>query len=117
MGLHRALPARARARPKRLRASTFSSITKTISSSAAAQAWACSAGLGDSDSSKMRTGIEDSAFDGSVEIMVEAIEEVNSSGAVSPATRATASSAPVTRPLMAVGTTTVSTVRQRRSGA
>ncbi len=47
---------------------------------------------------RSRTGIEDSASLGLVEIRVEAIEEVNSSGAVSPATRATASSAPGDQP-------------------
>ncbi len=41
------------------------------------------------------------------------LEIVNSSGAVSPAARATASSAPVSSPARAVGSTTRTTIRQR----
>ena len=46
--------------------------------------------------------------------MLEKTEVVNSSGAVSPATRATPSTAPVISPPIAVGSTMRVTIRQRR---
>ncbi len=52
----------------------------------------------------MITGMFGNACDGSVCTVSAKIEVVNSSGAVSPTARATASSAPVIMPLSAVGT-------------
>ena len=63
--------------------------TKRISTRAAAHPAACSPGSADSEKAKIATGSVGSACDMSVEIWFAAIELVNSSGAVSPATRAT----------------------------
>ena len=60
----------------------------------------------------MKIGIEASAWLGSVCTPWAKIEESKISGAVSPATRATASSAPVIRPPAAVGIVTRTVVRQ-----
>ena len=91
----------------------LSTSTKAIRTSAAAQAWVWASGLGDSDARKMKTGIEASASPGSVSTPWPKIEESRISGAVSPATRATASRAPVIRPPAAVGSVTRTVVRQR----
>src|SRR5204863_4696130 len=80
---------------------------------AAAQARAWSCGSEDLDSSKIATGTVCSAWCGFQLTFVLTIEEVKSSGAVSPATRATASVVPVTMPPIVCGSTMLSVVRQR----
>ena len=70
-----------------------------------------SARSGDSEYSKMITGIDATACEGSVLTVWPKIEHVNRSGAVSPVARATASVVPVTMPPIAVGRTTLRTVR------
>ena len=72
-----------------------------------------SAGDGDSERVKIVTGIDASACDGFQVTEFEAIDDVNSSGAVSPATRATPSIAPVISPPAADGSTIRRTIRQR----
>ena len=94
----------------------FRTKTPKIRMSAAAQARWWSAGLGDSDSVKIVTGMLGSACEGFVVTpRFEKTDDVNNSGAVSPATRAMPSTAPVTRPPAAVGITIRSTTRQRFS--
>src|SRR6202011_1646096 len=90
--------------------------TNEIRTSASAQARAWSAGSDDSEREKMSTGIVSSGWRGSHVTALAAIEEVNKSGAVSPAARATASTVPVRIPPKLVGSTTPSTVRQRLGG-
>ena len=68
----------------------------------AAQACAFSAGSGDSEYSKIMTGIEATEFEGSLLTVCPKIEHVKRSGAVSPATRATARVVPVTIPPIAL---------------
>src|SRR3954451_17763446 len=104
----RAAPSLRRVRAERIRAAMLISRTKTISTSAAAQAWSCLAGVGDSENWKMTTGTLGSAWLGSVCSVLAKMEETNRSGAVSPIARATDSRAPVIIPLSAVGTTTES---------
>src|SRR5439155_19380617 len=76
-----------------------------------ARAWSC--GSGDSDSSKIATGIVCNAWCGFQLTCVPASEEVKRSGAVSPATRATARVVPVRMPPTVWGSTMLSVVRQR----
>jgi hypothetical protein len=89
------------------------SSTKPINTSAAAQARAWSSGDGDSDRVKIVTGMLASACVGSVLTWFAKMEEVKSSGAVSPAARATARIVPVRMPPRAAGRTIPSVVRQR----
>ena len=70
-------------------------------------------GSGDSESSKIATGIDCSAWCGFQLVFVPTIDDVKRSGAVSPATRATASTVPVTMPPIVCGRTMLSVVRQR----
>ena len=71
-----------------------------------AQAAAWSSGDGDSESVKIRTGSVASASCTSTETPCDVtIDEVKMSGAVSPATRATAITIPVNMPPIAVGRT------------
>ena len=79
--------------------------TNPISTSAAAHAAAWSFGSAESDSVKIASGSDGSACVTSPEILLAATDEVKSSGAVSPATRATASTTPVRMPPIAVGRT------------
>ena len=79
-----------RLRPAKTFASTFITSTNAISTSAAAHAAACSSGEGDSEKTKIVTGSVGRALATSKETALAAIEDVNRSGAVSPATRATA---------------------------
>src|SRR3954454_20022314 len=109
----RAAPSRRRIRAERTLAAMLISRTTAISTSAAAQAWSCFAGVGDSENWKMTSGTLGRACEGSVVSVGPKIELTNRSGAVSPRARATASSAPVIIPLRAVGTTTDTVVRQR----
>ena len=87
--------------------------TKLIRTRAAAHARAWSAGSGDSEYSKILSGTEASATCGFHWSRSPTIEDVKRSGAVSPATRATASVVPVTIPPIVCGSTTPSVVRQR----
>src|SRR5437868_214873 len=77
----------------------------------AAQARAWSFGSGDSDSSKIATGIVCSACAGFQLVWLPTSAEVKSSGAVSPATRATARTVPVRMPPTARGSTMLRVVR------
>ena len=94
-----------RLRPANVLARMFITSTNPISTSAAAQPAACSSGDGDSENAKIATGSVGSACVTSVETWLAAIDEVKRSGAVSPATRATASTTPVRMPPIAVGRT------------
>src|SRR6059036_2596890 len=109
----RAAPSRRRVRAERLLAMMLITSTKAIRIRAAPQACACLTGSGLSEYRKIVTGMFGTACDGSVCTRSGKIEVVKRSGAVSPAARATASSAPVIMPLRAVGTTTESVVLQR----
>ena len=102
-----------RFRPAKYFARMFITSTNAISTSAAAQAAAWSSGDGDSERVKIRTGSVASALWTSTEIWFCVNDEVKSSGAVSPATRATAITTPVRMPPIAVGRTMLYTVRQR----
>src|SRR5689334_3822279 len=61
----------------------------------------------------MLSGIEFIGCLGSVVTVLATIDDVNSSGAVSPAARAAATTLAVTMPLIAAGSTIVSSVRAR----
>src|SRR5581483_6279078 len=95
------------------RAPRLANRMKSSSTSAAAHARAWSAGSGCSESSKIATGIDCSAWCGFQLVLRPTIDDVKRSGAVSPATRATASVVPVTIPPIVCGRTTLSVVRQR----
>src|SRR5215211_8746500 len=110
---YRAAPSRRRIRAERIRATMLISRTTAISTNAAAHAWSCYAGSGDSENWKMTTGTLGKGCEGSDARVGAKIELTNSSGAVSPRARATASRAPVIIPLRAVGTTTETVVRHR----
>ena len=92
------------------RANTLIRRTNAISVNAAAQACACWSGLGDSEYVKIVIGIDASGLLGSAEMVFAAIEDANSSGAVSPATRAIARIVEVTMPPTAVGSVACTTV-------
>src|SRR4029078_2705114 len=79
--------------------------TTAIRTSAAAHAAACSPGSGDSEKTKIVTGSVGSAWVTSPEIWLAAIDEVNKSGAGSPATRTTELTTPVRIPPLADGST------------
>ena len=100
-------------RPATTFAMTLSTSTKRIRTSAAAQPAACSPGSGDSENTKIVTGSVGRALETSAETWFAAIEEVKSSGAVSPATRATAMTTPVRMPPIAVGRMMLTVVRHR----
>src|SRR5438034_10252407 len=70
-------------------------------------------GSQDSVSCNSATGIVWSAWNGLQLVCVPTIDDVKSSGAVSPATRATASTVPVRTPPIVCGSTIESVVRQR----
>ena len=76
-----------------------------MGASAAAHPAAWSLGSDDSEKVKIASGNEASGFDTSPEIPFVSNEDVKSNGAVSPATRATASTTPVRMPPIAVGKT------------
>ena len=80
-------------------------------SPAAAQACAFRFASGDSEYSKISSGIESIECVGFQSTRVLAIAHVKRSGAVSPAARAIASVVPVRIPPSDVGSTTLSTVR------
>src|SRR3954452_16941051 len=113
----RAAPSRRRARAESVLATMLITSTKAIRIRAAPQACACLTGSGDSEYLKIVTGMFGTACEGSVCTRSGKIEVVKRSGAVSPAARATASSAPVIMPLSAVGRITDSVVRQRLAPA
>src|SRR3954454_3384208 len=85
--------------------------TNEISTNAAAHACSFRCLSGDSEYWKIVTGIDITELAGSQLTTWPAIEQVKRSGAVSPAARATASVVPVTMPPIAVGRTTLRTVR------
>src|SRR5919108_807993 len=97
----------------RARAIRLATRTKPIRTSAAAHAWAWSLGSGDSEYSKILSGTEASAWGGFHWRRSPTIDDVKRSGAVSPATRATASVVPVRMPPIVCGRTTPRVVRQR----
>ena len=90
---------------------TLRTSTNAISTSAAAHPAACSPGSGDSEKTKIVTGSVGSASVTFVETWFAAIDEVKSSGAVSPATRATEITTPVRIPLIALGRMMLHVVR------
>src|SRR5436309_2633453 len=109
----RTAPRRRRARAENDLATRLTASTNPIRISAAPHAWACLTGSGLSEYLKIVTGMLLTACDGSVTTMSGAIAHTNSSGAVSPAARATARRAPLIMPLSAVGIVTDRVVRQR----
>src|SRR5262249_24626154 len=94
-------------------ASRLDTSTNTISTRAAPHACSCSAWSGCSEYVKIRTGMFGIDFVTSVDTAGLKIEQVKSRGAVSPAARATASTAPVRMPPSVVGRITPVTLRQR----
>src|SRR5439155_10876271 len=92
-----------RLRPAKYFARTFITSTNAIKTSAAAHASACSPGSGDSESLRIVTGSVGSAWWMLKEMAFAAIDVVKSSGAVSPAIRATEMTTPVRIPPIAAG--------------
>jgi hypothetical protein len=94
-----------------MRAAIIRTNAMTMSVRAAPQARDCAPTYGDTAFEKICEGSEVLAPLNTFRFTVVTVRMVKSSGAVSPAARATASRAPLTIPPMAAGNTTVSVTR------
>src|SRR4029079_1180394 len=106
-------PSFLRLRASAARASRLVTSTNASSTSAVAQARLWSSGSADSDQMKIWTGMFGRALRGFVWMLFRWMDVVKSSGAVSPAARAIASTVPVRIPPSELGSTTPITTRQR----